>query len=87
MNLKKILKENQGYVKAMWCGDEACEDKIKKNLQELNLDVYLLSRNTYQINVYVVENQQLKWFIGEDNIKNYDYLQLGTFRFLVKQWG
>lgn len=26
---EKNLKENQGYVKAMWCGDEACEDKIK----------------------------------------------------------
>ena len=27
---EKNLKENQGYVKAMWCGDEACEDKIKE---------------------------------------------------------
>lgn len=26
----KNLDENQGYVKAMWCGDEACEDKIKE---------------------------------------------------------
>ena len=25
---KKNLEENQGYIKAMWCGDEACEDKI-----------------------------------------------------------
>ena len=25
---KKNLEENQGYVKAMWCGDESCEDKI-----------------------------------------------------------
>lgn len=24
------LKENQGYVKTMWCGDMACEDKIKE---------------------------------------------------------
>ena len=22
------LKENQGYVKAMWCGDDSCEEKI-----------------------------------------------------------
>ena len=27
---EKNLKENQGYIKAMWCGDEACEDKIKE---------------------------------------------------------
>ncbi len=25
---KKNLEENQGYIKAMWCGDGACEDKI-----------------------------------------------------------
>jgi len=25
---EKNLEENQGYIKAMWCGDEACEDKI-----------------------------------------------------------
>ena len=24
------LNENQGYVKAMWCGDETCENKIKE---------------------------------------------------------
>lgn len=26
----KNLEENQGYVKTMWCGDVACEDKIKE---------------------------------------------------------
>jgi len=26
----KKLEENQGYIKAMWCGDVACEDKIKE---------------------------------------------------------
>ena len=26
----KNINENQGYVKTMWCGDEACEDKIKE---------------------------------------------------------
>lgn len=25
-----ILKEKTGFIKAMWCGDEACEDKIKE---------------------------------------------------------
>ena len=82
---EKILKKIKDMLKAMWCGDEACEDKIKE-LTGAKSRCIPLSRNTYQINVYVVENQQLKWFIGEDNIKNYDYLQLGTFRFLVKQW-
>ena len=27
--IDKVLKENQGYVKTMWCGDEECEEKIK----------------------------------------------------------
>lgn len=26
----KNMEENQGYVKTMWCGDEACEDKVKE---------------------------------------------------------
>ena len=26
---KKNLKENPGFIKAMWCEDRACEDKIK----------------------------------------------------------
>ena len=32
-SLEEILKnldENQGYVKTMWCGDVACEDKVKE---------------------------------------------------------
>ena len=24
------LEKNQGYVKTMWCGDQACEDKVKE---------------------------------------------------------
>jgi len=26
----KNMEENQGFIKAMWCGDEACEDRIKE---------------------------------------------------------
>ena len=29
-DIEKNLKENQGYVKTMWCGDRACEDKVKE---------------------------------------------------------
>ena len=28
---KKIVSEKPGFVKAMWCGDRACEDKIKED--------------------------------------------------------
>ena len=27
---EKNINENQGYIKTMWCGDVACEDKIKE---------------------------------------------------------
>jgi len=27
---KNILETNQGFIKAMWCGNEECEDKIKE---------------------------------------------------------
>ena len=26
----KVINENQGYIKAMWCGSEECEDKIRE---------------------------------------------------------
>ncbi len=29
---KKIFNEKSGFVKAMWCGDRECEDKIKEEL-------------------------------------------------------
>ncbi len=29
---KTIFNEKAGFVKAMWCGDQACEDKIKEEL-------------------------------------------------------
>lgn len=28
--INKALEQGDGFVKAMWCGDEACEDKIKE---------------------------------------------------------
>ena len=27
---QKNMEENQGFIKAMWCGNEACEEKIKE---------------------------------------------------------
>ena len=29
---RKIFAEKSGFVKAMWCGDQACEDQIKEEL-------------------------------------------------------
>jgi len=30
---KQIIKEKQGYVKMMWCGDKECEEKVKADTQ------------------------------------------------------
>jgi prolyl-tRNA synthetase len=27
---KEILTTSQGFIRAMWCGDKACEDKVKE---------------------------------------------------------
>ena len=29
-DMKRILKEHTGFVKSMWCGDRACEEKVKE---------------------------------------------------------
>ena len=29
---EKIFAEKSGFVKAMWCGDRACEEAIKENM-------------------------------------------------------
>ncbi|MDY0395313.1 proline--tRNA ligase [Virgibacillus halophilus] len=30
---QKVLDEKGGFIKAMWCGDQACEEKIKEDCQ------------------------------------------------------
>ena len=30
---EKLFAEKSGFVKAMWCGDQACEDAIKEKLR------------------------------------------------------
>ena len=29
---RKLFDEKSGFVKAMWCGDQGCEEKIKEEL-------------------------------------------------------
>ena len=28
--INEALKNGDGFIRAMWCGDEACEDKVKE---------------------------------------------------------
>ena len=32
---KALEEKGDGFVKAMWCGDEACEDKVKEQLSDV----------------------------------------------------
>ena len=38
---EKEINETPGFIKAMWCGDQACEDAIKKKKQLQPADVFL----------------------------------------------
>ncbi len=31
LEFKKIVEEKPGFIRGMWCGDQACEDKIKED--------------------------------------------------------
>ena len=64
----EILKTKPGFIKAMWCGNEACELEIKrKHLQ--HPDAYPLNRKKYQINVYAVVIRQKNGNLGSGLLK------------------
>ena len=52
----KTINEKPGFVKAMWCGCQECEDKIKE-------DTAATSR------CIPAENLRKKWFTGDGHIK------------------
>ena len=33
----EIINSKPGFIKAMWCGDRACEDKIKEDFQATSI--------------------------------------------------
>ena len=53
---KDIVANKPGFIRGMWCGEQACEDKIKKR-QQRPADVCHLHRKRFQMSVYVVENR------------------------------
>lgn len=67
---EKTLKETPGFIKAMWCGDEACELEIKEK-QVLPQDVCHLNRSKFQTSVYAAENLQRKWYTGAKHTNKY----------------
>ena len=61
--MKDIAEHKPGFIKAMWCGDLACEEKIKEEAG-LSSRCIPLSRNKLQIHVYAAVNLQNPWCIG-----------------------
>ena len=57
-----------GFVKAMWCGCQECEEKDQKKIHRQHPDVYLLSRNRSLIPVSAAENRRQRWCTGEKHI-------------------
>lgn len=61
--MKDIAEHKPGFIKAMWCGDLACEEKLRKKRGYLPV-VFRSSRNKLQIHVYAAVNLQNPWCIG-----------------------
>ena len=52
----------------MWCGDEACEEKIKEKTG-VGPAAYRLNRKRFQINAFAAADLRIKWFTGAKHTK------------------
>jgi len=57
------VENKPGFIRGMWCGDRACEDKIKE-------ETAATIRNIFLMYAYVVENRRKNWYTGAKHIKN-----------------
>ena len=64
-----ILNNTPGFVKAMWCGCQECEDKIKRAVCSNKPLHAVRSRKHCPIPVYAGESLQRRWFTGARHIK------------------
>ena len=68
--MKDAVSEKKGFVKAMWCGDEACEDEIKAQTGGVTSRcIPYGSRNICLMYASAVENLRNIWFTGEEHTK------------------
>lgn len=66
--LKESLEAKPGFIKAMWCGELACEEKSKKKQGQHHV-VFHLNKSSYQKLAFAAEKKQNRWFIGQKLIK------------------
>ncbi len=68
---KDIAENKPGFIRGMWCGDQACEDKIKEDLAVTSRCMPFNDQGTdFRCFVYAVENRHISWYIGARHIKN-----------------
>ena len=65
--MKDAVSEKKGFVKAMWCGDEACEDEIKA--QTGGVTSRCIPMEEEHLSASAVENLRNIWFTGEEHTK------------------
>lgn len=61
-------KNHPGFIKAMWCGDSACEDKLKDATGGVKSRCIPLLRSTSAMFVYAAANLLSTRFIGVSSI-------------------
>ena len=63
---KKIAEEKSGFIRAMWCGDEACEDKIKDETG-IKSRCIPFGEDRFRMSAYAAANLHTSWFTGADS--------------------
>ena len=68
--MKEAVQNKKGFVKAMWCGEEECEDEIKAQTGGVNIQMYPDGgKSICPMCAYAAANLRNIWFTGEERIK------------------
>ena len=59
--MNEKFNENLGFIKAMWCGDEACEEEIKAQTGGATSQMYPGGRRTAFRCMYTAAANLKKW--------------------------
>ena len=78
---KETINTKPGFVKAMWCGNRECEDKIKEDVQATSRCMPFEQEHLSDVCV-CWENLPRRWYIGEEHtkIKTYRLWMISQYR-------
>ena len=66
--MKDAVQNKKGFVKAMWCGEEACEDEIKAQTGGVTSRCIRWRKNISPMCAYAAGNRRSTWYTGEEHI-------------------